>query len=214
MMPALPCAAVSGPEAQARIVSLAASNCVSRRSNHDQSFQIPSQIPSSRGAYRRCRRPDDDRLFSERIDTGGGAPLHLRHHPLGQCREGEVEGAGERDCRHRLEGQLRGLERHVLQHAELDRRLGFHRLRHRLDEERGPGTHSTRVELLHLLGEIEVALRDNGMTWQNLGDLETERGEYSYPAIAQTTRGVAVSYTWKRERIRCWQIPLASLGGI
>ncbi len=31
-----------------------------------------------------------------------------------------------------------------------------HRLRHRLDEERGPGTHSLRVELLHLLGEIEV----------------------------------------------------------
>jgi hypothetical protein len=31
-----------------------------------------------------------------------------------------------------------------------------HRLRHRLDLERGEGSHSTRVELLHLLGEIEV----------------------------------------------------------
>lgn len=31
-----------------------------------------------------------------------------------------------------------------------------HRLRHRLDLEGDPGRHSTRVELLHLLGEIEV----------------------------------------------------------
>jgi hypothetical protein len=31
-----------------------------------------------------------------------------------------------------------------------------HRLRHRLDREKGEGVHSIRVELLHLLGEIEV----------------------------------------------------------
>jgi len=31
-----------------------------------------------------------------------------------------------------------------------------HRVRHRVEEERGPGAHSSRAELLHLLGEIEV----------------------------------------------------------
>jgi hypothetical protein len=31
-----------------------------------------------------------------------------------------------------------------------------HRVRHRAEEERGPGAHSSRAELLHLLGEIEV----------------------------------------------------------
>jgi predicted neuraminidase len=52
---------------------------------------------------------------------------------------------------------------------------------------------------------------DHGKHWKNLVHLETEAGEYSYPAIVRTTSGVAVSYTWKRERIRCWQIPLDAL---
>ncbi|MCX5757670.1 MAG: exo-alpha-sialidase, partial [Candidatus Hydrogenedentes bacterium] len=52
---------------------------------------------------------------------------------------------------------------------------------------------------------------DNGRTWQKIADLETLHGEYSYPAIERTTRGVAISYTWKRERIRCWRVPLDAL---
>ncbi|MBX7259935.1 MAG: exo-alpha-sialidase [Candidatus Hydrogenedentes bacterium] len=53
---------------------------------------------------------------------------------------------------------------------------------------------------------------DNGETWTDLTSLETEPGmEFSYPAIVSTSHGVAVSYTWKRERVRCWQIPLAAL---
>ena len=52
---------------------------------------------------------------------------------------------------------------------------------------------------------------DNGKTWKNLAHLETAPGEYSYPAIVSTSRGVAISYTWKRERVRCWQIPLSAL---
>jgi predicted neuraminidase len=53
--------------------------------------------------------------------------------------------------------------------------------------------------------------KDNGKRWKNLVHLETAPGEYSYPAIVRTTHGVAVSYTWKRERVRCWQIPLDAL---
>ena len=52
---------------------------------------------------------------------------------------------------------------------------------------------------------------DNGQTWTNRAALETDPGEYSYPAIVRTTRGIAVSYTWRRERVRCWQIPLGAL---
>jgi len=48
---------------------------------------------------------------------------------------------------------------------------------------------------------------DNGATWKTLAHLEDQEGEYSYPAIVETSEGVAVSYTWRRERIRCWQIP-------
>ncbi len=33
--------------------------------------------------------------------------------------------------------------------------------------------------------------------------LETEPGEYSYPAIIQTADGlVHITYTWKRQRVR------------
>ena len=56
---------------------------------------------------------------------------------------------------------------------------------------------------------------DNGMTWKDIASLETEKGkEFSYPAIVATTDGVAISYTWKRERIRTWTIPLTALEGL
>lgn len=55
---------------------------------------------------------------------------------------------------------------------------------------------------------LDLAIsKDNGTTWKTLAHLEDEEGEYSYPAIVETSEGVAVSYTWRRERIRCWQIP-------
>src|SRR5206468_12359652 len=35
--------------------------------------------------------------------------------------------------------------------------------------------------------------------------LESEPGEYSYPAVIQTSDGlVHISYTWKRQRINIW----------
>ncbi len=44
--------------------------------------------------------------------------------------------------------------------------------------------------------------RDNGQSWPERIDLETEPGEYSYPAIIATADGgLAVTYTWQRERI-------------
>lgn len=55
---------------------------------------------------------------------------------------------------------------------------------------------------------------DNGETWKLLAHLENDcnlDSEYSYPAIIRTDQGVAVSYTWNRERIRVWQIPLSCL---
>ena len=43
---------------------------------------------------------------------------------------------------------------------------------------------------------------DNGQSWLERIDLETEPGEYSYPAIIPTADGgLAVTYTWRRERI-------------
>jgi hypothetical protein len=35
-------------------------------------------------------------------------------------------------------------------------------------------------------------------------DIESGPGEHSYPAMVATSRGVAVVYTWKRERIAFW----------
>ncbi len=45
---------------------------------------------------------------------------------------------------------------------------------------------------------------DNGGTWPNRLDLETAEGEYSYPAVIATPRGLAITYTWRRERIAFW----------
>ncbi len=56
---------------------------------------------------------------------------------------------------------------------------------------------------------------DNGETWELFAHFEDDPPktdfEYSYPAIVRTRDGIAVSYTYKRERVRCWLIPLAAL---
>ncbi len=53
--------------------------------------------------------------------------------------------------------------------------------------------------------------RDNGVTWPGRLDIETAPGEYSYPAVIPTARGMAVTYTWKRERIAFWHGPVEML---
>jgi predicted neuraminidase len=45
---------------------------------------------------------------------------------------------------------------------------------------------------------------DNGESWPRALDIETEAGEYSYPAIIPTAVGMAITYTWRRERIAFW----------
>ncbi len=50
---------------------------------------------------------------------------------------------------------------------------------------------------------LNVAVSSDGKEWQAALALETEPGEYSYPAVIQTSDGlVHVTYTWKRVRVR------------
>jgi len=63
---------------------------------------------------------------------------------------------------------------------------------------------------------LSLALsQDNGVTWTIVAHLEDDpietKREYSYPAIIRTRDGVVISYTWRRERVRCWLIPNATL---
>lgn len=55
---------------------------------------------------------------------------------------------------------------------------------------------------------ISLAKTEDGDHWARFADLEHEPGkEFSYPAMIQTKDGgIAISYTWKRERVRVWQI--------
>jgi predicted neuraminidase len=44
---------------------------------------------------------------------------------------------------------------------------------------------------------------DDGKTWAKVADLETEPGEYSYPAMIETANGLlAITYTWRRTHIK------------
>ncbi|MCB9383293.1 MAG: exo-alpha-sialidase [Bryobacterales bacterium] len=53
---------------------------------------------------------------------------------------------------------------------------------------------------------------DYGRTWKRFLDLETDPGEYSYPAIIQGSDGnLRMVYTWKRERVRYVDVPLTSI---
>jgi predicted neuraminidase len=50
---------------------------------------------------------------------------------------------------------------------------------------------------------LTVALSRDGREWKDVITLEDQPGEYSYPAIIQTSDGrVHVTYTWKRQLIR------------
>lgn len=50
---------------------------------------------------------------------------------------------------------------------------------------------------------LVVAISGDGKAWKTVATLESEPGEFSYPAVIQTADGrVHVTYTWKRKRIR------------
>ena len=50
---------------------------------------------------------------------------------------------------------------------------------------------------------LNVAVADDGKAWKAAAVLESEPGEYSYPAVIQAADGsVHVTYTWKRQRVR------------
>ncbi|HLY61195.1 MAG TPA: sialidase family protein [Terriglobia bacterium] len=51
---------------------------------------------------------------------------------------------------------------------------------------------------------LSVAISsDGGENWAHFADLETDPGEFSYPAVIQASSGdVHITYTWKRERIK------------
>jgi predicted neuraminidase len=50
---------------------------------------------------------------------------------------------------------------------------------------------------------LNVALSVDGSSWKNVLTLESESGEYSYPAVIQSSEGrLHITYTWKRLRIK------------
>lgn len=50
---------------------------------------------------------------------------------------------------------------------------------------------------------LNVAISRDGRAWQVVHVLESEPGEYSYPAVIQTADGrVHITYTWRRQRIK------------
>jgi predicted neuraminidase len=50
---------------------------------------------------------------------------------------------------------------------------------------------------------LNVAVSKDGHHWEAAVQLETEPGEYSYPAVIQTADGrVHITYTWRRRRVK------------
>ncbi len=50
---------------------------------------------------------------------------------------------------------------------------------------------------------LVVAASTDGLGWKTIATFEDQPGEYSYPAIIQTSDGLAhITYTWRRQRIK------------
>jgi predicted neuraminidase len=61
---------------------------------------------------------------------------------------------------------------------------------------------------------LNVAVSEDGKTWQAAAVLEKEPGEFSYPTVIQAADGsVHVTYTWNRKRIRHVVLDPAKLRG-
>lgn len=59
---------------------------------------------------------------------------------------------------------------------------------------------------------LNLAVSRDGTKWSMFATLESEPGEYSYPAIIQASSGdLHATYTWNRQRIRHVEIPLADV---
>ena len=57
---------------------------------------------------------------------------------------------------------------------------------------------------------LNLAVSADGDRWNMFQTLESESGEYSYPAIIQSQDGnVHVTYTWNRKQIKHEEIPLS-----
>ena len=68
-----------------------------------------------------------------------------------------------------------------------------------------PGNWAARTPLSLLVSH------DEGETWPDRLDVESAPGEYSYPALIETPKGVALSYTWNRRRIAFVEVAEADL---
>ena len=61
---------------------------------------------------------------------------------------------------------------------------------------------------------LNLAVTSDGVNWKAVGTLETEPGEYSYPAIIQAGDGlVHLAYTWKRQKVRYAVVKTKQLDG-
>jgi predicted neuraminidase len=61
---------------------------------------------------------------------------------------------------------------------------------------------------------LAVAISRDGRAWTKVLTLEDQPGEYSYPAVIQTSDGlVHITYTWKRQRVKHVVVDPAKLEG-
>lgn len=59
---------------------------------------------------------------------------------------------------------------------------------------------------------LSVAVSRDALSWNRVLDLETEKGEFSYPAVIQASDGtIHVTYTWNRKKIRHVEMAPADL---
>ncbi|MBC7925682.1 MAG: exo-alpha-sialidase [Bryobacteraceae bacterium] len=59
---------------------------------------------------------------------------------------------------------------------------------------------------------LNVAISSDGLAFQQLATLESEPGEFSYPAIVQSSAGsLHITYTWNRKKVKHAEISAASL---
>ena len=64
----------------------------------------------------------------------------------------------------------------------------------------------------HARTPLNLAISHDGEHWKDFYELETEPGEYSYPALIQAQNGdLLMTYTWRRKKIRFVRYPIGKI---
>ncbi|MEM6703164.1 MAG: sialidase family protein [Acidobacteriota bacterium] len=179
----------------------------------------PVQLPSGRLVAGSSTEDDGWKIHFELSDDGGGTWRRARdvdHRRTNAAPFGAIQPTVLRHSDGRLQSLSRSQQNRIVESWSTDDGESWSPVRATTLPNPSAGVDAlTLADGRHLLiynhsersrtarSKLNLAVTENGSDWQAVAVLEDQPGEYSYPAMVQTTDGmVHITYTYRRQRIQ------------